>query len=47
MVISYVFIASADLEQAFDSVRWEEIYNILERARVTFKNKRIIKSLFE
>lgn len=39
--------AFVDLEKAFDSVKWKKIYNILVKAKVTLKNKKIIKSWFE
>jgi len=41
------YIAFVDLEIAFDNVKWRTIFNILERAEATYKDRRIIKSLHE
>jgi len=41
------YIAFVDLEKAFDNVDWKTIYKILKRFGVTYKDRRIIKSLYE
>lgn len=41
------YIAFVDLEKAFDKVKWRMIFNNLERAGITYKDRRIIKSLYE
>jgi hypothetical protein len=41
------YIAFVNLEKAFDNVDWKTIFKILKRVGVTYKDRRIIKSLYE
>jgi len=41
-----IYIAFVDLEKAFDNVRWEKLFHIMDKIGIDFKDKRLIHKLY-
>ena len=42
-----LYIGFVDLEKAFDNIRWEKLFEILKKAGITYRDRRVIHALYK